>query len=100
MAMEEALAAGTPEDVARLLFNGLQETVFALRPGIAALADALRSAGALGTLLSGSGGAVFGIARDAEHAEAMRRTLPPGIWSACVTPWPSNPSPAASPPLP
>lgn len=83
-AMAEALARGDAQTAARLLFNGLQETVYARHPRTAAIAGALSRAGALATLLSGSGGAVFGLARDEAHARAIAGRLPPDLWRTVV----------------
>ena len=65
---------------ARSLFNGLQDTVFRLYPSTERFCLALREGGALGTLLSGSGSAVFGLAKSRESAEAIRRALRGNAW--------------------
>ena len=83
-AMRDAIARGNAAAAARHLFNGLQATVFQSHPRIAAIADALLCAGALGALLSGSGGTVFGVARDEAHARAIAGAMPPGIWRGIV----------------
>lgn len=98
-AMTEAVAHGDAEAAAPLLFNGLQSTVFARYPQTAALAAALRRAGALAALLSGSGGTVFGLARDEAHARAIAAALPTGPaapWHAVVHTLP-NPDPVPTP---
>ena len=79
-----AIVRADADAVASILFNGLQETVFRLHPPIAVLAEALVRTGALASLLSGSGGTVFGIARDEAHARAVAAALPPGYWRAVV----------------
>ena len=71
---------GDAEACARALFNGLQDIVFRLHPSTERFCLALRGGGALGTLLSGSGSAVFGLARSREGAEAIRRSLRGRIW--------------------
>lgn len=63
------------------LYNGLQKTVFGLYPDAEGCLEALRVAGALSCLLSGSGSAVFGLAESREHAELIRSRLSPEIWS-------------------
>lgn len=82
--MTEAVAAGDPRMAAEALFNGLEATVFARYSRTAELPGALRRAGALGTLLSGSGGVVFGIAENEEHARFIESRLPAGLWSRVV----------------
>ena len=71
---------GDVEACARALFNGLQDIVFRLHPSTERFCLALREGGALGSLLSGSGSAVFGLARSRESAEAIRRGLRERIW--------------------
>ncbi len=70
------------------LFNGLQETVFRKYPLIRMMSEALLSAGALGALVSGSGGSVFGVTKDREHAESVRKAacclLGDCMWSSVV----------------
>ena len=83
-AMADAIARGDAEAAARHVFNGLQSTVFVRHPRTAAIAAALSGAGALATLLSGSGGTVFGIARDEAHARAIAAALPADLWRAVV----------------
>ena len=58
-------------DAAGGLFNRLQETVVRKYPLIRILMDALADAGALGTLVSGSGSTVFGLARGRDDAYAV-----------------------------
>ena len=84
VAMANAVARGDAEAAARHVINGLQATVFARHPRTAAIAAALSGAGALATLLSGSGGTVFGIARDEAHARAIAAALPADLWRAVV----------------
>jgi len=51
----------TPEEVARVLVNDLESVTIGRYPGIARLKEQLIEAGALGSLMSGSGSSVFGI---------------------------------------
>ncbi len=57
------------------LFNSLQETVFRKYPLIEMLANTLLETGAGGVLVSGSGGTVFGFARDRAQADFLRERL-------------------------
>ena len=82
--MVEAVTHGDAQAAAGLLFNGLQTTVYAQHPRTASIAAALSGAGALATLLSGSGGTVFGLARDETHAHAIAAGLPADLWRAVV----------------
>ncbi|MFO7937846.1 MAG: 4-(cytidine 5'-diphospho)-2-C-methyl-D-erythritol kinase [Kiritimatiellia bacterium] len=75
---------GNVNAVADLLYNGLEETVFALCPQVADAAHMLKAAGCLGVLLSGSGASVFGMASSKSHAEAVSRRLPDGLWHRIV----------------
>jgi 4-diphosphocytidyl-2-C-methyl-D-erythritol kinase len=52
------------EGIAAGLENDLQEAALSLRPGLRAKLDALRGAGALGALVSGSGPTVYGVFAD------------------------------------
>ncbi len=80
-----ALRAGDVALAGRSLRNGLQETVFNKYPLIRMMAESLEVAGALGTLVSGSGASVFGLASDPAHAEEIeeraKARLPVPIWS-------------------
>ena len=79
-----SLRGGDINDAAKCLFNGLQETVFRKYPLIRLIAEALDAAGSLGTLLSGSGGTVFGLARNEDHAcrmaASVARDVAPAVW--------------------
>jgi 4-diphosphocytidyl-2-C-methyl-D-erythritol kinase len=57
------------------LENDLQATAMALRPALAPVLDRLRAAGALGTLVSGSGPTCFGLFADRGQAERAGRDL-------------------------
>jgi len=73
--------SGDVRGAGRWLFNGLQKTVFGLYPETERFYLALREAGALSSLLSGSGSAVFGLAEDRGHAERIRDRLGADKWS-------------------
>ena len=67
-------------DFSVILFNGLEEAVFALHPEIARLAARLKDEGATGVLMSGSGATVFALADGPETAERIRRKMSAECW--------------------
>ena len=73
--MRHALSGGEVPAVAAALYNGLSAAAESLHPGIAHARRALAAAGARGSSMSGSGSCVFGLARDAGHAEEIARRL-------------------------
>jgi 4-diphosphocytidyl-2-C-methyl-D-erythritol kinase len=75
----EAVAAGSPADIGRGLFNRLQPTAERLEPALVRVRDALANLGPSldGSLMSGSGSAYFGLARDRDAAVAAARRLEP-----------------------
>lgn len=70
-----ALAAGDPRRLGAALANDLQPAALSLRPGLAAVLDAGRAAGALGAVVSGSGPTCAFLAESAEHARALAAAL-------------------------
>jgi len=64
-----ALAARPPAELVAGLENDLQHAALSLRPDLSARLDRLRSAGALGTAVSGSGPTCFGLFDDRGAAE-------------------------------
>jgi len=58
----------TPLDVANVLENDLEEVALLKCPQIKTIKERLNKAGAVGSLMSGSGSAVFGIFRDEKEA--------------------------------
>ncbi len=63
--------------------NALQPGVLRLRPELRGVLAAMRGAGLLGVLMSGSGPTCFGVARGAEHAAeaaAAIRAAEPACW--------------------
>ena len=58
----------TPLDVANVLENDLEEVALLKCPEIKTIKEQLKKAGAVGSLMSGSGSAVFGIFRDEKAA--------------------------------
>lgn len=74
-AWEHALTRGDKEEIAQLLANDLESAAETLVPEIAVAKRKLRDVGCLGALMSGSGSAVFGIARDFEQARFFAERL-------------------------
>ncbi len=75
-----ALASGRPELLSNHLVNDLAEAVRPAHKVVKTIERKLRSAGALGVLMSGSGPTVFGIAADAESADRVAAKLQSGPW--------------------
>ncbi|MBL7114160.1 MAG: 4-(cytidine 5'-diphospho)-2-C-methyl-D-erythritol kinase [Kiritimatiellae bacterium] len=57
------------------LYNGLQTTVLGKYPLIGMILEEMTKAGALGSLVSGSGASTFGLARDESHALKIEKRL-------------------------
>jgi 4-diphosphocytidyl-2-C-methyl-D-erythritol kinase len=80
-----ALESGDRKLASSSLLNSLEATVFEKYPLLAMLAERLRSAGAAGVLLSGSGASIFAMAAD--HGRALeieaqiRRETGPWLWT-------------------
>ena len=72
----DALARG-PADVGRSLFNRLQPVAESIRPELATVRDALADLDPplCGSLMSGSGSAYYGLARDLDAAERAAEAL-------------------------
>jgi len=79
--MVVALATRRPIRVAAALHNTLEAPVAAMLPQIERMKAALKAAGALGTVMSGSGPTVFGVARSFEHARQIRARLTRVSWA-------------------
>jgi len=67
----DALASGDPDAVAAALSNDLEPAAVSLRPEVRLALEALRSAGCLAAVVSGSGPAVFGLARRLTEGRLM-----------------------------
>ena len=63
------------EAIAAVLGNDFEQAVLPAFPEVAEAHQAVADAGALCALLCGSGSAIFGLARDRQHAEVMANTL-------------------------
>jgi 4-diphosphocytidyl-2-C-methyl-D-erythritol kinase len=70
-AVLQALRIGDLEGLAASLRNDLEPAAVTLRPQIAERREAMLRAGALATLVSGSGPTLLGLARDALHARRI-----------------------------
>lgn len=71
-----ALANGTGvRKLAPLLHNDFEQAILPLYPEVAAAHQAVKSAGALRALLSGSGSAIFGLAESRDHARTLVKNL-------------------------
>lgn len=66
--LADALARGDVERVGSSLRNDLEPAALDLLPSLSSVREALLSAGALGVVMSGSGSAWCGLARDEGHA--------------------------------
>ena len=75
------LAAGAPDRLGAALENDLERAALALRPELAGTLAQLRSAGALGAAVSGSGPTCFGLFADRPAAEAAAAAVPGAIVS-------------------
>jgi 4-diphosphocytidyl-2-C-methyl-D-erythritol kinase len=63
--------AKTVEDVAKILYNDLEETSCNLLPGLCDAKDIILQEGALGALMSGSGPTIYGVCASSKDAEAL-----------------------------
>lgn len=72
----------TREGVVEALVNDLEAVTLKHYPEISGLKEMLKSAGALGTLMSGSGPTVFGVFRSRDDAERAYDSLVPDIKGA------------------
>lgn len=70
-----ALVAGDVDALGAALHNELQPAAQRLRPDLADRQHALAEAGALATLVAGSGPTVLGLARDADHASQLAEAV-------------------------
>lgn len=73
--MQAALASGDAAKVASALVNDMEGPAVALHPEIGATQEALRAAGVLGVLMSGSGSTVFGLVRTEEEGRSVAAQL-------------------------
>ncbi|SCI93337.1 4-diphosphocytidyl-2-C-methyl-D-erythritol kinase [uncultured Clostridium sp.] len=78
-----ALVQGERGEVAHLMGNSLQKAAGALCPEVEAACEALQSAGALGSVMSGSGSAVLGLFADEAGLDAAHAALS-GRYPICI----------------
>ncbi|MEX2194076.1 MAG: 4-(cytidine 5'-diphospho)-2-C-methyl-D-erythritol kinase [Thermoleophilaceae bacterium] len=76
-----ALADAPLPELAAALENDLQAAALSLRPGLTRPLDALRAAGALAALVTGSGPTTFGVFASAAEAEGAAATVPGALVS-------------------
>jgi 4-diphosphocytidyl-2-C-methyl-D-erythritol kinase len=74
-----ALREGDLEAVAEGLHNDFEEVMFTFKPKMRRVDEDLARMGALGSLLSGSGSAFFGIGRDLRPGKSLGRVLKTGL---------------------
>jgi len=72
------------DDVAHLMGNDLEPAVLRLRPEVGEALSALRRAGALAAIVSGSGPTAFGLFRNREEAEAEAARIPGSLAASPV----------------
>jgi 4-diphosphocytidyl-2-C-methyl-D-erythritol kinase len=70
-----ALVAGDPIEVAKYMHNDLEIAALALRPELSATIEAGKKAGALKSMVSGSGPTIAHLAKDRIHAEQIANRL-------------------------
>jgi len=76
---------GGLKPLSELLVNDLEAAATQIHPGVLSLKAALAECGALGTLMTGSGSAVFGIWPDPESAANAAKVLRDrGLWAQSV----------------
>lgn len=89
LALVEVLKKGRLSELGALLYNDLAGVVSRRYPLIAELKDRLKSAGALGVEMSGSGPTVFGLFQEESRArqamEELRRLVPTVILTKTAT---------------
>ncbi|MGH2784484.1 MAG: 4-(cytidine 5'-diphospho)-2-C-methyl-D-erythritol kinase [Actinomycetota bacterium] len=73
--LADALARGDLKRIGSSLRNDLDGAALSLLPSLGSVRDALVEAGALGVVMSGSGSAWCGLARDPSHADKIATAL-------------------------
>lgn len=75
-ALVEALRRGRTDRLPNLLHNALEEVTIAMHPVLGELKDRMRAAGALGSLMAGSGPTIFGLFAAPAAARAAAAAFP------------------------
>jgi 4-diphosphocytidyl-2-C-methyl-D-erythritol kinase len=70
----QALRAGDPHALGKVLHNDLEEAAVSLRPELGRTLELAHEGGALGVIVSGSGPTVAALARSRQHALAIAAT--------------------------
>jgi 4-diphosphocytidyl-2-C-methyl-D-erythritol kinase len=84
----EGLRSGDLRRVSTSIFNDLELGIDKDCPEISKIKKLMRSAGCIGACMSGSGSAVFGIARTRQHAESVAGVLAAdGFWVQTSGSW-------------
>ncbi len=82
------LRNGCVEEIAKGLFNSLQETAYKKYPLLKIINDELEQSGANGVLLSGSGATIMALARNEEHGleieSRVRKVISCPVWTCLV----------------
>ncbi len=73
--LEDALEQGDRERAIRLFHNDFESSVFKVYPGISYIKDQLIKFGCLNAVMTGSGSAVIGVAKDMDHAEWVKSRI-------------------------
>jgi 4-diphosphocytidyl-2-C-methyl-D-erythritol kinase len=68
---QDVLKKGNVEEIVSNFFNGLEAAAFHLRPDVKRVKERLLEAGALGSLVSGSGPTVFAVTATSQEAETI-----------------------------
>ena len=90
LAFQDAAKKGTPREIAGALFNGLEPAAIHLLPRISEIKNELTKNGCLGAMVSGSGPTVFGVAENAQAAQALTGRFNRPGWTALAVETLSN----------
>ncbi|MBM4083267.1 MAG: 4-(cytidine 5'-diphospho)-2-C-methyl-D-erythritol kinase [Planctomycetes bacterium] len=78
--LRDALTSANPDQIGRLLFNRLEEVTFQLYPALLGFREGLQKMGFCGTLMTGSGSALFGLCRGQTEAHAAQAKIERTNW--------------------
>lgn len=74
-AMVKAILHKNATEISQKLHNDLEKIVLPEYPAVAELRQAFNNAGAIGTMMSGSGPSVFGICTSLDHAQQVKQQV-------------------------